>query len=130
MYCYKILTNLTQNCGLKWTYNEKKGYIFNVPKYSKYCHLLREQSFAMIGPKLFNSLPIYLRQKFEKFEHWKIELDNFLSQIPDNPVTSRIDSGLCNLYTSKSTNSLCRWIPFLSTAGKLRKLPTSPPLNT
>ena len=73
----------------EWTYDEKKSYLFNVPKYNDYCHSLREQSFAMMGPKFFNSLPVYLRPKFKKFEHWKKELDNFLSQIPDNPVTSR-----------------------------------------
>ena len=72
-----------------------------------------------MGPKLFNSLPLYLRlDKNDTIESWKVSLDKFLEEIPDNPITSRCQSGLCDAYTSKSTNSLIWWIPFLHLSGK------------
>ena len=61
IYCKKILLDKTQNCGLTWRYTNKNGYIFDVPKFKKYSKGLREQSFGYMGPKLFNSLPLYLR---------------------------------------------------------------------
>ena len=77
-----------------------------------------------MGPKPYNSLPKFLCLKTDmKLDTWKERLNKFLSQIPVNPVTTRITSGLCNLHTCKSTNSLCTWIPFLSTDGRLTKFP-------
>ena len=109
----------TQNCGLTWRYTNKNGYIFDVPKFKKYSKGLREQSFGYMGPKLFNSLPLYLRLDNEQsIESWKEKLGKFPEEIPDNPITTRCQSGLCDAYTSKSTNSLIWWIPFLHLSGK------------
>ncbi len=45
-----------------------------------------EQSFCIEGPKLFNSLPKYLRDlKGVSLDKFKKGLDSFLSQIPDEP---------------------------------------------
>ena len=68
-----------------------------------------------MGPRLFNALPVKLTimDHNEKFENWKSKYDKFLDSIPDNPLTGPNDSGLCEHLTSKQTNSLIYWIPFL-----------------
>ena len=59
-------------------------------------------------------LPVYMRMNlhYDMIE-WKDLLDEFISTIPDTPVTSRLEPGLCDLFSSKPTNSLGRWIPHL-----------------
>ena len=110
---------MTQNCGLKWRFTEKNGYNFEIPKFKKYAVTLREQSFNHMGPRLYNSLPLYLRQNTDlSLEKWKTQLDDFLCNIPDHPTTSRIVSGLSDLYTAKPTNSILRWIPHLGLSGR------------
>ena len=114
IYCKKIIMNLTPNCGLKWSYTEKYGYLFEIPKFKEYFKSQRQQSFQYAGPLLFNSLPVHLRKKKLLFsERWKMELDLFLQCIPDRPITSKCTSGLCDPFTSKPTNTLWKWIPHL-----------------
>ena len=118
LYCMKILNNETQNCGLSWNYSPEYGYVFNVPKFGKYYTSERNQSFNYLGPALFNSLPLYLRKEVMDTPTWKVSLDKFLEQIPDNPITAKITSGLCEALTSKSTNTLLKWIPHLGLSGR------------
>ena len=74
-----------------------------------------------MGPSLFNSVPLYLRTEKVESATWKPLLDKFLKKIPDNPITSKMTSGLCESKTSKPTNSLLKWIPHLDLLGR-RKL--------
>ena len=69
---------------------------------------------------LFNALPAVLRphNNLLNFDQWKILLDKFLATIPDNPVTGPNESGLCDYYSSKQTNSLLFWIPHLGKSGR------------
>ena len=47
---------------------------------------MRDQSFQMHGPKLFNSLPAKLRNKTKcSIDDFKTELDQYLEKIPDEP---------------------------------------------
>ena len=73
-----------------------------------------------MGPRLFNALPAVLRPHNNSlnFDQWKILLDKFLATIPDNPVTGPNESGLCDYYSSKQTNSLLFWIPHLGKSGR------------
>ena len=114
----KILDSETQNCGLSWTYSPEFGYLFNVPKFGQYYTSVRNQSFNYLGPALFNSLPLYLRKEVMDTPTWKVSLDKFLEQIPDNPITAKITSNLCEAFTSKSTNTLIKWIPHLGLSGR------------
>ena len=111
LYCMKILNKETQNCGLHWNYTPDTGYIFTIPKFGKYFTQERQQSFNFVGPSLFNSLPLYLRKEVMDSKQWKILLDKFLERILNDPVTLKISSGLCEVHTSKPTNSLVKWIP-------------------
>ena len=67
-----------------------------------------------MGPRLFNTLLRYLRDKLDiSLDTWKSELDNLLERIPDNPHTPDTIPGLCDHYTAGPTNSLIYWLPFL-----------------
>ena len=120
MYCHKIIHGMTPNCGLHWTMTPKYGHMFKLKDFGKYEHSNRKQSFQFMGPRLFNAIPISLRPYIYSlsFDQWKMELDKFLSEIPDHPITGPKESGLCENLTSKQTNSLLYWIPFL---GKSRR---------
>ena len=122
LYCMKILNRETQNCGLHWTFSQDTGYTFTIPKFGEYFTQERKQSFNFAGPSLFNSLPLYLRKEIMDTKSWKILLDKFLERIPDNPITLRISSGLCEVYTSKPTNSLLKWIPHLGLLGRRKHI--------
>ena len=72
-----------------------------------------------MGPLLFNSLPVYLRNDISKsLDEWKHSLDLFLQTIPDNPITLKCTSGLSDFYTTKPTNTITRWIPFLGLSAR------------
>ena len=46
---------------------------------------LRKESFQYRGPKLFNAIPIDLRNSLDSIECFKAKLDDYISMIPDNP---------------------------------------------
>ena len=52
---------------------------------------------------------------------WKASLDEFLSNIPDCPTTNDLQSGRCDRFSSKPTNSIQDWIPFLGLTGRRGK---------
>ena len=94
IYCFKIIKGLTPNCNLNWNCSEKYGQLLD---YSEYEHSIRRQSFHLMAPRLFNSIPVYLRLLNDDitFDTWKVKLDKFLEIIRDNPVTGPNQSGLC-----------------------------------
>ena len=114
------MNGLTPNCGLKWDSSLKLGTLFHVKEYGLYENVTRHQSFHFMGTRLFNSLPAFSRPYNEdkSLDAWKASLDNFLSNIPDNPVTGPNQSGLCEHLSTKQTNSLLYWIPFLGLSGR------------
>ena len=118
LYSYKIVNNLTQNCGLTWKVDSKSGLIINTLKCKQYENSCRMQSFQYMGPRLFNALPGQLRTKDGDYKQWKSKLDLFLADIPDHPITMLNESGLCDIITARPTNSLIRWIPYLGLSGR------------
>ena len=46
---------------------------------------IRDQSFSVMGPRLFNVLPMSLRQFNGSLEAFKLRLDVFLDEVPDKP---------------------------------------------
>ena len=46
---------------------------------------LRDQSFVVMGPKLFNELPVEMREFNGSLEGFKHRLDAFLNQVDDKP---------------------------------------------
>ena len=61
---------------------------------------LQENAMTVFGPRLYNSLPKYLREiKSVKTEKFKLELDKFLELIPD-------EQKLPNYVTASGINSI------------------------
>ena len=69
----------------------------------------REASLAVKGAKIFNILPASLRNtNSDNVEHFKKELDSFLSLVPDQP-------SIAGQPRAAGTNSLLHQIPLLRT---------------
>ena len=61
---------------------------------------LQENAITVFGPRLYNSLPKYLRDiESVKTEKFKFELDKFLELIPDQPK-------FYNYVTASGSNSI------------------------
>ena len=81
------------------------------------------QRSTNIGPSLYNSFPLCLWNELVSFQTWKERLDMFLGDIPGNPITSKLFSGLCHALSSKPTNSLIKGIPLLGLMGRRKGRP-------
>ena len=89
-----------------------------VPQGRQAVKSLREQSFQMDGPKLFNCLPKYLRDiKISSKLDFKEQLDLFLATLPDHPNIGDLTPNVCNQFTAKPSNSLADVIPAMKVYG-------------
>ena len=120
IYTRKIITGEVPNCGLKWN-SEGRGVMCKVPDYLSTApegtKTIRYNSFQMQGPRLYNALPRFLRETDLDSTKWKARLDTFLEKVPDLPITSNLDSGMCDAFNSSPTNSIAIWIPHLIRQG-------------
>ena len=117
IYVWKILQGLVVNPGIEFNddLGSRTGLTCKIPKHTMN---LREKSFMISGPRLFNSLPKEIRECPLKsvqdsqvsVNHFKSKLDNFLKDIPDEPNLSGDYSkrmqGINNL--GERTNSIIR----------------------
>ena len=99
IYVWKILHEIVHNPGLEFKKEgqtqSRHGITCIVPKCTS---KLREHSFLVRGPKLFNSLPKDIReftfdngiQQQQAIDNFKKRLDEYLALIPDEP-SSRSD---------------------------------------
>ena len=109
LYTWKVLEGLVPNCGIHHKLNERRGRECLIPasRGRQAIQSLRDQSFQMAGPKLFNSLPRYLRDlKKISIEEFKEKLDQFLASLPDHPKIGDLVPNICNQTTAKPSNSL------------------------
>ena len=106
IYIWKTLEGLVPNFGVQTAHNKRTGRHCVVPliRPSATCRIrnLRYNSMGVHGPRLFNSLPISLRNKTNcTVDAFKSSLDRFLETIPDQPRVP----GLIR-YCVRSGNSL------------------------
>ena len=92
IYTWKILEERVPNCGLEenMTRTDQRGRMVKIPKLNtkapKGVQTLRESSFQVSGPALFNKIPRKIRDmKRCSIEDFKEKLDQFLSTVPDEP---------------------------------------------
>ena len=72
---------------------------------------LQENAITVFGPRLYNSLPKYLRDiESVKTEKFKFELEKFLDTIPDQPIMS-------NHVTTSGSNSILDQLTHLRAQG-------------
>ena len=118
IYTWKVLEGWVPNCGILWTQDPRNGRRCSIPrmarKASDRVQTLRDRSFQVAGPKMFNSLPCSLRNLTgcDK-DTWKKELDLFLSRIPDTPNIGDYISANCNSLSARPSNSVLDWAPRL-----------------
>ena len=112
LYTWQIIENLVPNVcaiegdGIQTRLNERTGrtcvYAVNAFSRTRF-QTLYDSSLTVHGSKLFNCLPKYLRNisgcSINSFKH---KLDNFLKDIPDQPVIPGYVGGNGALYGSNS----------------------------
>ena len=109
IYTWKILEGLVPNCGINLTNSDRRGRSCIIPtsRGSTIVKNLREQSFQVMGPKLFNILPKQIRNMQKvSVEQFKEKLDLYLATLPDTPKICEMTPTICNQLTAKPSNSL------------------------
>ena len=91
--------------------HERLGRLCIIPQIKahsrKAIQTLRENSFQVNGPKLFNCLPKHIRNKKGcSVEEFKVALDQFLEDIPDEPKSDGYIPTASNHVTAKPSNSI------------------------
>ena len=111
IYTWKILEGLVPNCGLIKTTSDRTGRKCTIPpvksKTRQSLKSLRYQSFQVHGPQLFNSLPKYVRNTTKcGVEEFKEKLDQYLSNIPDQPKIGTLIPPTCDQFSLSPSNSI------------------------
>ena len=93
IYIFKILEKLVPNVGIQQYHNIRLGRFLRVPKINnsapKTIQSIKESSFTVQGPQLFNSLPKHIRDMTDcTVLKFKSMLDKYLTTIPDEPRVS------------------------------------------
>ena len=90
IYVWKVLEDLVPNFGITSAYSKRNGRYCVVPhlKSNASCRIktIRFNSMGVNGPRVFNSLPVHLRNmSLCSLEAFKRALDKHLEVIPDEP---------------------------------------------
>ena len=121
-YIWKIINGLCPNYGLKWSSNDRRGTLVDIPvlksKVPAYVKTIRDQSLTVHGGRLFNSLPSNIRNCTENKESFKILLDEFLNSIPDKPESQGFYPEPICYTTCKQSNSIIDWIRYLNISNR------------
>ena len=133
IYTWKILEELVPNCGIQKlkseneAQNDSRGRKCSIPvKKSKVQSIqtMREGSFQVSGPKLFNKLPKTLRNMTKCGpDEFKKQLDQFLTFVPDQPKCSGLTPAAQNPVTALHSNSLLHQVDWARREGLLKGLP-------
>ena len=118
LYTWKILEQKVPNCGITWTNRCTTGRLCSTRTSTgrtNRIRRLRSESFQVVGPVIFNSLPPEIRDLSGcSNETFKLHLDRFLSVIPDCP---RVPSGSppppMDPVTASPSNSVTHWVQYL-----------------
>ena len=111
IYIWKILEGLVPNCGVQVSpelgRSGRKCLIPSLNTKSKQSvQTIKEQTFQVNGPQLFNTLPSSVGNTTKcSVNEFKMKLDKFLEGIPDEPSVSGLTPGACTLE-ARASNSL------------------------
>ena len=85
---WKSLSGLVPSLGLRLAFSTSRGRLIEVPMVrgscSRYVNLM-ERSLKYDGAKLFNAMPVFIRNLTGSKDSFKYYLDKLLSCIPDQP---------------------------------------------
>ena len=101
---------MVPNCGIEISDHLRLGHLCQIPPIKK-CkariQTLRENSFQVRGPQLFNILPPKIRNMTKcSIDEFKFALDQFLTKIPDEPSLPGYMPRACSQISGKPSNSL------------------------
>ena len=111
IYTWKVLEGLVPDCGVKKKQEGgRSGRKCEIPpinrKARKSIQTLREQTFQVNGPQLYNILPANVRNMTRcSIDEFKMKLDKFLEGIPDEPSVRGLTPGACTAE-ARASNSL------------------------
>ena len=96
LHTFKILHNIAPNdINITFTNSDRRGICANIPILSRSAKLrfqsLYDSSFAVLAPRLWNTLPKRIRQE-ESFTKFKASLTRHLLTILDQPPIAGIAS--------------------------------------
>ena len=105
IYMWKVLhARCPNNLGIKFSNSSRHGLKAIVPALAKSCsqhnQTLYDNSLAVIGPRLWNTIPPSLHQ-IEDPLGFKVKLTEFIRTFPDEPPV--------NGYCRRNGNSLLDW---------------------
>ena len=104
-HMWKLLHGQTSNdLQIQFVHRPRFGNQAKIPTVNKESslahHTLYDCSFAVMGPKLWNSIP-YPLNNMSDFTSFKNQLTRFMLSVPDKPPIRG--------YTSPNTNSVLAW---------------------
>jgi len=115
IYVWKAYHSLVFNPGIVYERSERRGLVCKRPNFSS---RLKEESFFVRGPNLFNVLPVEVRDfpckdpsnAKESTDSFKKHLDKYLKKIPDEPPLSSNYTKYVSGFdlNGKPTNSIVR----------------------
>ena len=126
IYIWKVLEGKVPNCGIENYDNLRLGRVCRIPpitKGSTKIQTLRENSFQIKGPQLFNILPEKIRNmKKCSIDDFKFALDKFISNIPDEPNVKgeQYTPRACNQHTGRPSNSVIQQVRTQNLGGALQ----------
>ena len=91
LYTFKIIFGLVPNPGISWIESPRRGRMIQAAMLNyrhRYGQTLKFNSFFCTSARLFNCLPSVIRNMTCKMEQIKVNLDNLLREIPDEPRLS------------------------------------------
>ena len=103
------MEGLVPNCGVEVMSSDRRGREAKVPqnKGSGRIQTIREASFQVHAPKLFNSLPQSIRNLTKiSVDEFKAKLDKYLELLPDEPKIGGYIPSACDQYNGKPSNSM------------------------
>ena len=115
IYMWKILEGFAPDCGVEEAQiNERLGRKVKIPSLvrngRKGIQTLRENSFQINGARLFNSLPKKIRNIKYSQDDFKDALDNYISEVPDQPRIGSLIPEATDRLSGRQSNSLLAWI--------------------
>ena len=109
IYVWKVMEGKVPNFGVQVSCNGRTGRHCIIPKVrttiSRRIQTIRFNSLAVNGSRIFNSLPIHIRNKSGcSVESFKATLDVYLKSVPDEPRVGKLIK-----FCRKSSNSLIQY---------------------
>ena len=111
------IEGIVPNCRVDMAlFNKCLGRKVNIPALKRNgrraVQTMRENSFQINGARLFNSLPLKLKNIKCYQDDFKIALDSYLSSVPDQPRMGSLVPAATDQLSCRQSNSLLAWTTY------------------